>query len=297
VADSSICDFSHKEEKVDSDSFKTEYCISRYDKDEFITEESKNTTNKFSFSISNILSDSFGRIIPKTKCTKKEKIFRPFEIVETEDNRQLSSNDNRIYFNNLSENENSNNSNNSNQTYENSSEKIIIKNFQFAELLQLTSKRLYDEANECNEKKSEPLYNYASYSRNIDEIAEFNKTQNLFGSITQSYVPPLGSLSKAVSQIGQNNFSNLVISSNFSNFANTTSETSSKHSSEVPINTDFNFKSQNSNQQENIDSDDCKSETSSNRDDNQKMWPAWIYCTRYSDRPSSGKKITFNFSY
>ena len=24
-----------------------------------------------------------------------------------------------------------------------------------------------------------------------------------------------------------------------------------------------------------------------------KLWPAWVYCTRYSDRPSSGKNISF----
>ncbi|CAO1336752.1 unnamed protein product [Diamesa tonsa] len=39
-----------------------------------------------------------------------------------------------------------------------------------------------------------------------------------------------------------------------------------------------------------FDSDDCQSETSSNREDDQKMWPAWIYCTRYSSRPSSGPR-------
>lgn len=38
-------------------------------------------------------------------------------------------------------------------------------------------------------------------------------------------------------------------------------------------------------------SDDAKSETSSNKDENgSQMWPAWIYCTRYSDRPSSGPR-------
>ncbi|XP_055309324.1 segmentation polarity homeobox protein engrailed [Sitodiplosis mosellana] len=37
-------------------------------------------------------------------------------------------------------------------------------------------------------------------------------------------------------------------------------------------------------------SDDAKSETSSNKDENGQTWPAWIYCTRYSDRPSSGPR-------
>lgn len=37
-------------------------------------------------------------------------------------------------------------------------------------------------------------------------------------------------------------------------------------------------------------SDDAKSETSSNKDENGVSFPAWIYCTRYSDRPSSGPR-------
>lgn len=37
-------------------------------------------------------------------------------------------------------------------------------------------------------------------------------------------------------------------------------------------------------------SDDTKSETSSNKDENGQLFPAWIYCTRYSDRPSSGPR-------
>lgn len=28
-----------------------------------------------------------------------------------------------------------------------------------------------------------------------------------------------------------------------------------------------------------------------------KLWPAWVYCTRYSDRPSSGKFIIFEFRF
>lgn len=36
-------------------------------------------------------------------------------------------------------------------------------------------------------------------------------------------------------------------------------------------------------------SDDTKSETGSSKDENGSQWPAWIYCTRYSDRPSSGE--------
>lgn len=34
------------------------------------------------------------------------------------------------------------------------------------------------------------------------------------------------------------------------------------------------------------------SNDTSKTSDNSKMWPAWVYCTRYSDRPSSGKHYT-----
>lgn len=33
------------------------------------------------------------------------------------------------------------------------------------------------------------------------------------------------------------------------------------------------------------------SEDSSSKDTNEPLWPAWVYCTRYSDRPSSGKQM------
>lgn len=29
------------------------------------------------------------------------------------------------------------------------------------------------------------------------------------------------------------------------------------------------------------------------KDNQQMLWPAWVYCTRYSDRPSSGKALSY----
>lgn len=37
-----------------------------------------------------------------------------------------------------------------------------------------------------------------------------------------------------------------------------------------------------------------ESRGSSPTSDNGIMWPAWVYCTRYSDRPSSGKLISLD---
>ena len=33
------------------------------------------------------------------------------------------------------------------------------------------------------------------------------------------------------------------------------------------------------------------------RGPNGQLWPAWVFCTRYSDRPSSGKHFNFNFHF
>lgn len=42
-----------------------------------------------------------------------------------------------------------------------------------------------------------------------------------------------------------------------------------------------------------LSSDKGNDDSSTEKDHNGKAWPAWVYCTRYSDRPSSGK---FNHS-
>lgn len=36
-----------------------------------------------------------------------------------------------------------------------------------------------------------------------------------------------------------------------------------------------------------------KTESADSKQDGNILWPAWVYCTRYSDRPSSGKSIVF----
>ncbi|NWI63187.1 HME2 protein, partial [Todus mexicanus] len=39
-----------------------------------------------------------------------------------------------------------------------------------------------------------------------------------------------------------------------------------------------------------VSSDSDSSQASSNAGNQPMLWPAWVYCTRYSDRPSSGKR-------
>ncbi|XP_076828699.1 homeobox protein engrailed-2a [Brachyhypopomus gauderio] len=58
---------------------------------------------------------------------------------------------------------------------------------------------------------------------------------------------------------------------------------------EIPADEPLKFRGENKDQCVSSDSD--SSQTSSNMSANQPMlWPAWVYCTRYSDRPSSGPR-------
>ncbi|NXT96991.1 HME2 protein, partial [Buphagus erythrorhynchus] len=41
-----------------------------------------------------------------------------------------------------------------------------------------------------------------------------------------------------------------------------------------------------------VSSDSDSSQASSNAGNQPMLWPAWVYCTRYSDRPSSGKRCS-----
>lgn len=267
--------------------------------------KSRELSNKFSFSITNILSDNFGKpttTISKTlfyKTGRKEKIFRPFDDNETKSNsssntrqQQQSLNDSIIFYNSLHENESSNNSIQEVIDENHHASAIFFKNFQLAELLHLTSKRI-DEENSKSDIKTNFATNYQQYKLN-QEILNYNKLKNTIDvtpSTSVSSIPPLGSLSKAVSQIGQDSTSSSLLSPPFSSYRNlSTSPRFESDASSYRAETETVYSSNSTNPAEGIDSDDCKSEASSSKDDNQKMWPAWIYCTRYSDRPSSGRR-------
>ena len=49
------------------------------------------------------------------------------------------------------------------------------------------------------------------------------------------------------------------------------------------------------NQKEKIVASNKKTETTTNNNNNTNLFPAWVYCTRYSDRPSAGKFSFFFF--
>uniref|UniRef100_A0A182NTP8 Homeobox protein engrailed-like n=1 Tax=Anopheles dirus TaxID=7168 RepID=A0A182NTP8_9DIPT len=109
----------------------------------------------------------------------------------------------------------------------------------------------------------------------------------------QSHIPPLGSLCKTVSQIGQHvaGTGTLNGTSTPSNGASvapapkpTPKPIPKPHVTESAMNGSHDAGMESS--------DDAKSETSSTKDgeNGSNLWPAWVYCTRYSDRPSSGPR-------
>lgn len=141
-------------------------------------------------------------------------------------------------------------------------------------------------------------------------------SDNLLNDSALSKYAPLGNLCKTVSQIGQspstppssingNKLASPVISETTSNKKSlkrplSQSDNTSNASGSVTPTTTTKPSSETSNTTKNTrletmdsgmeSSDDAKSETSSNKEEGGRQWPAWIFCTRYSDRPSSGPR-------
>lgn len=147
----------------------------------------------------------------------------------------------------------------------------------------------------------------------------YQTTRLLTDSVLTKY-PPLGNLCKTVSQIGQSpntptsilSGANKLTSDPLPNkkaqkrsaahldSTNDVSATVSTSSSSSVSNENASVtKAHQSNSMDSgmESSDDTKSETGSSKDENGSQWPAWIYCTRYSDRPSSGEQCTLNDSF
>uniref|UniRef100_A0A182W7C5 Homeobox protein engrailed-like n=1 Tax=Anopheles minimus TaxID=112268 RepID=A0A182W7C5_9DIPT len=117
----------------------------------------------------------------------------------------------------------------------------------------------------------------------------------------QPHMPPLGSLCKTVSQIGQHvagtgslnggagPTTNGIPNGSCANTATTTTTTTKATPKPIPKPEANGMNSQDTGMES---SDDAKSETSSTKDgeNGSNLWPAWVYCTRYSDRPSSGPR-------
>ncbi|CRL00011.1 CLUMA_CG013301, isoform A [Clunio marinus] len=235
-----------------------------YDRKTINAKSESLSIGKFSFSISNILSDKFGPKPVKIEPNQNESsIFRPFEIKNFICNNNPKNSNNNTLVKSLVQNPSS----------------IFLSNFKLSDIFDYSTKHVSSPQKKSDNSLRSSLYSsLASYPKIQEEILNSHKdytnyqhSSNLLS--TPSKIPPLGGLCKTISQIGQENMTqsptspNTVSRSNFSD----------------------SFKIQQSST-DSVDSDDCTSEARTSKDESQKMWPAWIFCTRYSDRPSSGPR-------
>ncbi|XP_070509628.1 homeobox protein engrailed-2-B-like [Chironomus tepperi] len=238
---------------------------------------------KFSFSITNILSDNFGPKPVKIENDHSDRLFRPFEI------RDFICNNNS---------NNSVNSNNNNKMFNPSS--VFLNSFKLSEIFDYSTKNLSSEnqyKSSDNSFRNSLYNNFTSYPKIHDEFLNNSNnsnnhkkyssqvTNNSLSSASSLKIPSsIGGLCKTISQIGQDSSPQSLSTSSSSLKSSCTSPTSFQTKSNS---SDTLKLPQSSVDSMSLDSDDCQSEAS--KDDN-KMWPAWIFCTRYSDRPSSGPR-------
>lgn len=164
------------------------------------------------------------------------------------------------------------------------------------------------------------------------QYQQYYQSRLLTDSVLAKY-PPLGNLCKTVSQIGQSSTppsANLNGSSKLTSPSSRSESSPSKKSLKRPssqldnvpstgslssdstsatvstsssVSNDTTTATTKNHQSNSLDSgmessDDTKSETGSTKDENgSQLWPAWIYCTRYSDRPSSGELFSICFTF
>lgn len=228
---------------------------------------------KFSFSITNILSDNFGPKPVKIENDHSDRLFRPFEIRDF------------ICNNNSNNSVNSRSNNNSNKMFVQNlnPSSVFLNSFRLSDIFDYSTKNLSSE----NQYKSSDnslrnsLYNsFTSYPKIHEEILNNSNnhkkyssqvTSNLLSSASQSLkIPPsIGGLCKTISQIGQES-SPQSLSTSSSLKSSCTSPTSFQTKSNS---SDTLKLPQSSVDSLSLDSDDCQSEAS--KDDN-KMWPAWV---------------------
>lgn len=209
------------------------------------------STNEITFSITNILSENFGKI--NKKCEKKSSLFRPYEI------DSVSSTKSQV-----------------NRTINNKT------------TFRLENESALDFSKNNYLEKSNILNNFNSsvYPRIHEEILNSKKYQQHLSESAFSKIPPLGNLCKTVSQIGRQSTPSPVVRNDLLP-SPISSISAGRNEGNVVQNAHQIVSSRDSGMES---SDDAKSESGSTKDDNgSQLWPAWVYCTRYSDRPSSGE--------
>lgn len=271
--------------------------------------ESRPQQTTFSFSISNILSDNFGKLINNSlnssnhhqnhyqhhhnshqKTIKPKPInsvlFRPYDCNDSI-HSNLVNKHNHVNSNNSINYNNQNNVNNS------------ISNYQHSNNNNNNKKNSYNNEFTNHFRITDIFNNYNNLFNGLSAVTSYPKiheellnNQKRYQKLDLSPSPslPSTSLSSAASPISPG-------------VTTSTCTTPSRKSSgqpritESPLTSPIPQQSQSKNGSCVDSSDDAKSECGSSKDgDNQGLWPAWVYCTRYSDRPSSGMfRIHFIF--
>jgi homeobox protein engrailed len=250
-------------------------------------ENTQDTIPTVRFSITNILSDKFGKTSYKSRLRanrheKAEVLFRPYD---------LNSNDGSEKFSETTE-------------YQEIENNRTIYNESLAESIRLAN--LFEYRQKCINLANSGLFHSfsaTSYPRIHAEISNSSRQQHQNKYVQPpKYVEPtpvkqhsgqlgsLSSLSKTVSQIG----SEKPVAQRWSEPSSSPSVSPASSVQSPPIQQirlPFLPTKGHQHQKDGCESsDDTRSETSSTKNDGDPVFPAWIYCTRYSDRPSSGEK-------
>lgn len=224
---------------------------------------------KFSFSITNILSDQFGPKPVKIENDSGEsRLFRPFEI--------------KNFINNSVNHDSNTNSHHKMFVQNLNPSSVFLNSFRLSELFDYSTKNLSSENYKSSDNSlRNSFYNsFTSYPKLQDETLSNSSnshkkyssqvTSNLLSSPSLKVPSSIGGLCKTISQIGQESLPQSLSTSSTSSLKCTSptmfqSKSNSSDTLKLP---------QSSVDSMSLDSDDCQSEAS--KDENQKMWPAWV---------------------
>jgi hypothetical protein len=209
-------------------------------------------SENFSFSITNILSDSFGpaKLPLKTESDQQQqqnhsdRLFRPFEIKNFICNNANTSASNRTFVQNLTPSS------------------VFLNSFRLSDIFDYSTKSLAAENHNNNSNSSIKSDNslrsslYSSFTSSYPKIQEEIHKKYPLSSPLKIPTTALGGLCKTISQIGQETSPQPL------------STTTSSKSGAIDT-----LKLQQPSP-DSLDSDDCQSEAQ--KKDDQKMWPAWV---------------------
>lgn len=290
-------------------------------------EDHNNTSNQpeasISFSITNILSNSFGKVTRKSTGERKSSLFRPYDPDAVPKQPASPTSPQKSPIEELHQNvavqfENGHHAfsavppkYNGILDYSHRAANAFLhnNNIEHAKFLQFYT---HHHQSQLQLAAATSLYNTRLHEDilNSKKYHQYYQPTPLLPENVLSKIPPLGNLCKTVSQIGQPSAPTAIPVKTPQPIpppkkVNQLNSESAERL-EVAVNMQQKEHQQKSQQQQqqqqqqsnSLDSgldssDDAKSESGSTKDENgSSMWPAWIYCTRYSDRPSSGNIMT-----